>query len=102
MNNGKLHIGCLFLSSILKNEYNHKGILDHKDDIISLLENDVKVNVHFNEALDNLKKIVQGFAGQRKEGISTALRRQEVDERVSRFIHREKFPATRQEIQTTS
>jgi hypothetical protein len=90
MTNGKLHIGCLFLSSILKNNYTTKGIIDNIDNIKTILNDDEAFNEHFQLALENLKKITQGFAGHRKESISSALRRSELDERIAKFVNKNK------------
>lgn len=83
---GKFHLDCLILHVILKKKYNEKGIIDNCETIKHVLNNEEKFTLAFNEALDNLKKIVQNCFGMKKESISTALRKPELDKRIMRFI----------------
>jgi hypothetical protein len=90
--NGRFHLGCFLLHAILKNKYNYKGIIKNPDLILSQLDNpdDSNFNNYFNTATSNFKKIAQNFAGLKKESILTALRKNELDLRIHKFIQSDK------------
>ena len=81
---GKLHLGAFMLSSILKTEYNEKGIVAKESNIIFELENNYLI--HFIDALDNFEKVMKGFAGNKKEAIPIEIRKTELDNRIVRHI----------------
>ncbi|WP_404427033.1 AIPR family protein [Ureibacillus chungkukjangi] len=88
MSNGKLHLGCLFLTSLLGKDYTEKGIVNKFPLIQETLNDDEKFNLHFNNALEELKKLVQSFAGMKKEVVGAALRKAELDNRMIRVIRK--------------
>jgi hypothetical protein len=86
--NGRLHLGCFFLQSILTYKYNFKGIIKNAHIVLDILDNEDKeefVN-HFYLAASNLKKIVQNFAGLKKESIVPALRKTDLDNKIHKFL----------------
>ncbi len=85
---GKFHLGCFLLSSILKNKYSEKGIIENEEKIKDQLENNL--DFHFLTALDNLEKVIKNFAGNKKESIAGAVRRSELDSRIAKFIKAKK------------
>ncbi|SNR37811.1 AIPR family protein [Lutibacter flavus] len=85
---GKFHLGCFILSSILKNEYNLKGIVKNEARIQSELENNI--DQHFTDALLNFEKTLKSFVGNRKESIVTGVRKTELDSRITKFIKNRK------------
>jgi hypothetical protein len=86
--NGRLHLGCLFLYSILEHRYNLKGIIKNAHIVLDILdkENDEEFATHFYIAAANLKRILQNYIGQKKESIVPALRKTELDIRIQKFI----------------
>jgi hypothetical protein len=86
--NGRLHLGCFFLQSILTYKYNFKGIIKNAHIVLDILDDETKEDFtsHFYLAASNLKKIVQNFAGQKKESIVPALRKTDLDIRIQRFL----------------
>lgn len=86
--NGRLHLGCFFLQSILTNKYNFKGIIKNAHIVLDLLDKEDKEEFveHFYQAASNLKRIVQNYAGLKKEAIVPALRKTELDNRIHKFL----------------
>jgi hypothetical protein len=84
--NGKFHLGYFFLHSILKNKYNEKGIVQNFDEIKNILDNEEKFKIHFESAVELLRKSVQSYAGQRKEIVASTLRKADFDSRIIRVI----------------
>ncbi len=84
MSYSKFHLGCFLLSSILKNEYTEKGIIQNEALINSELENNLEV--HFSDALTNFERILKTFAGNKKESIPSAVRKSDLDLRIARFV----------------
>lgn len=85
---GKFHLGCFLLSSILKNKYNVKGIIENEEKIKDELKNNL--DFHFMKALENLEKVIKNFAGNKKESIPSAVRRSDLDSRIAKFIKAKK------------
>ncbi len=85
---GKLHLGCFLLSSILGSKYDEKGIVNNESHIISEL--DKNLDKHFLDALENFKRILRKFAGHRKESIPGAVKKNELDTIIVRFIKERK------------
>lgn len=81
---GKLHLGSFMLSSILKGDYNEKGIVTNESNVISELENNYLI--HFTDALDSFEKVMKAFAGNKKESIPIEIRKTELDNRIVRHI----------------
>lgn len=81
---GSYHLGCFLLSSILKGDYNEKGIVNKEIYIIGQLENNIMH--HLMDALDNFGKIIKNFAGTKREFIPGAVRKNELDARIVRYI----------------
>jgi hypothetical protein len=81
---GKLHLGCFLLSSILKDNYNEKSIVNNEIKITKELE--TNYSTHFTDALKNFEKVVKNYAGANKEAIPGAVRKTELDVRIARFI----------------
>ena len=81
---GKLHLGSFMLSSILKADYNEKGIVSKENIIINELETNYLK--HFIDALDNFEKVMKAFAGNKKESIPIEIRKTELDNRIVRHI----------------
>ena len=81
---GKLHLGALLLSSIVKKDYSDKGIITNERIIFDQLENNL--DNHFLDALTNFEKIVKNFAGNKKESIPSAVRKNELDQRIAKFV----------------
>lgn len=81
---GKLHLGAFLLSSIVIKDYNDKGIILNEKLIFEQLENNL--SAHFLDALSNFEKIVKNFAGNKKESIPSAVRKNELDLRIAKFI----------------
>lgn len=88
LSNGKFHIDCLILSTILKNKYSEMGIIENSAKIKELLQDDKEIMLIFDEALETFKKIVQSYAGMKKESISVALRKADLDKKIVRFINK--------------
>lgn len=86
---GKLHLGCFLLSSILKNEYNEKGIVNKEAYIINELNENFLH--HFNDALENFEKILKNLAGNKKESILSFVRKADLDSKIVRFIKARKW-----------
>jgi hypothetical protein len=86
--NGRLHLGCLFLHSILEHRYNQKGIIKNAHIVLDILdsEDEEDFTSHFYQAASDLKKILQNYIGQKKESIVPALRKTELDNRIQKFI----------------
>lgn len=85
---GKFHLGCFILSSILKNEYNEKGIVKNETKIIDELETNIAS--HLENALENFEKVMKSFAGNKKESIPIEIRKADLDSRIVRFIKQRK------------
>ncbi len=85
---GKFHIGCFVLGSILKKDYNKKGIVHNEEKIIEELENNF--DTHFNDAVDNFEKILKGFIGNRREAIITGVRKTELDDKIAKYVNNRK------------
>lgn len=81
---GKLHLGAFMLSSILKNEYSDKNIVNKEATIISELDSNYLI--HFIDALDNFEKVMKSFAGNKKEAIPIEIRKTDLDNRLVRYI----------------
>lgn len=81
---GKFHLGCCILSSILKRDYNEKGIITKEKYILDELEHNYIT--HFEDAFTNFEKILKAFSGNKKESISGAVKKSELDNRLVRFI----------------
>ena len=81
---GKLHLGAFMLSSILKSDYNEKGIVTKESNIINELERNYLT--HFIDALDNFEKVMKSFAGNKKEAIPIEIRKTELDNKIVRHI----------------
>lgn len=81
---GKLHLGVFLLSSIVKKDYSDKGIITNEKMIFDELENNLAN--HFSDAISNFEKIVKNFAGNKKESIPSAVRKNELDQRIARFV----------------
>src|SRR5690606_5036711 len=81
---GKLHLGVFLLSSIVKKDYSDKGIITNEKMIFEELENNLAN--HFADAISNFEKIVKNFAGNKKEAIPSAVRKNELDQRIARFV----------------
>jgi hypothetical protein len=81
---GKLHLGCFLLSSIVKKDYSDKGIITNEKLIFGQLDNNLAF--HFEDALSNFEKIVKNYAGTKKESIPSAVRKNELDQRIARFV----------------
>jgi hypothetical protein len=84
MSYGKFHLGCFVLSSILKNNYSEKGIINNEQLILDELANNLEV--HFSDAIDNFEKVLKNFAGNKKESIPSAVRKTDLDIRIARFV----------------
>lgn len=84
LSNGKFHLSCFMLSSILKGDYNEKGIVTKEKQIIKELEDNYLI--HFEDALTNFEKLLKVFSGNKKESISSAVKKTELDNRIVRFI----------------
>jgi len=85
---GKFHLGCFLLSSILKKDYNEKGIIAKEISIKSELENNLEL--HFYDAIENLERVLKNFAGNKKESIPSAIRKAELDARIAKFVRNRK------------
>ncbi len=72
------------ISSILKNEYSEKNIVNKEATIISELESNYLI--HFIDALDNFEKVMKSFAGNKKEAIPIEIRKTDLDNRIVRYI----------------
>lgn len=81
---GKLHLGCFLLSSIVKKDYSDKGIITNEKLIFGQLDNNLAF--HFEDAISNFEKIVKNYAGTKKESIPSAVRKNELDQRIARFV----------------
>ncbi|HML72292.1 MAG TPA: AIPR family protein [Macellibacteroides fermentans] len=88
LSNGKYHLGCFLLSSILKGDYNEKGIILKERYIIEELENNYII--HFEDAINNFEKILKANYGIKKESISSSLKKTELDTRIVRYIKNRK------------
>jgi len=85
---GKLHLGCFILSSILKNKYKEKGIIEKEEIIINELNNNI--NDHMNDAIIQFEKILKSFSGTRKESIPQSVRKIDLDQKIVRFVKNRK------------
>ncbi|WP_299068997.1 AIPR family protein [uncultured Psychrobacter sp.] len=81
---GRFHIGCFILSSILKKDYNQEGIVSNKDSIIKELNENIED--HFENAIFEFDKILKSFAGNKMESIPSAVKKQDLDIRIRKFI----------------
>ncbi|WP_339243072.1 AIPR family protein [Paenibacillus sp. FSL F4-0243] len=90
LGNGKFHIGCFVLSSILKSNYNDKGIVEQFKSIQSVLDDDDLFSEHFENAVEVFRKTIQSYAGNKKESVPSALRKAEFDSRIVRVIKNNK------------
>ena len=90
LGNARFHLDCYILKSILGNKYSEKGIVEGSELIMAVLKDDALFMVHFQNALYDLTRVVQNFAGQKKEAVSAALRKAELDKRIIRDIHRKR------------
>jgi len=87
ISHGKFHLGCFVLHSIFGGKYSKSSIVKKTENILLQLEDD-NFEQHFNNALDSFKKVVQSFAGNKKESIPSALKKAELDGRIVRFINK--------------
>lgn len=85
---GKFHLGCFLFSSILKGEYNEKGIIKNEALLKKGLTDDLEKN--FLQALEDFERLMKNFAGSKKESIAGAVRRTDLDEKIVRFIKSQK------------
>jgi hypothetical protein len=86
---GQFHLGCLFLHSVLQNKYNQKGIIKNHERILQIINNDddSEFITHFHIATSNLKKIVQNYAGQKKEIVPFIMKKSDIDEKIMKFVN---------------
>ncbi|HEX8288046.1 MAG TPA: AIPR family protein [Pyrinomonadaceae bacterium] len=89
MTYGKLHLGSLLLHTIV-GAYSKNTLVRHKEKIFEVLEDEARFNELFSVALENLRRIVRGFAGNRRESIPLSVRKTELDERIVKFINSNK------------
>lgn len=87
ISHGKFHLGCFVLHSILGGKYGKTAIVKKTDIILKQL-NDEEFEKHYNQALENLKIVVQRFAGAKKESVPSALKKADLDARIVRFINK--------------
>lgn len=87
ISHGKFHLGCFVLHSIFGGKYGKTSIVKKTNEIITQLE-DLEFEKHYNQALENLKKEVQKFAGAKKESVPSALKKADLDSRIVRFINK--------------
>ena len=68
----------------LKKDYSVKGLIDNEEKI----KNELRDNLmgHFENAVDNLEKIIKNIVGNKKESIASAVRRAELDSRITKFV----------------
>ena len=86
--NGRFHLGCFLLHSILKHKFSYKGIIKNPDMVLGIIK-DYECNefsTHFHIATTNFKKVVQNYAGLKKESVPSALRKKELDNRITKFV----------------
>lgn len=81
---GKFHLGCFLLSSILRKDYNEKGIIANERKIAEELKDNLEF--HFHDAIENLERLLKNMAGNKKESIPSAIRKTDLDQRIARFI----------------
>lgn len=74
----------------MKKEYSDKGIVENFDLINSVLNDDDKFGQYFDQAIDNLKKVVQNYSGLKKEIVPSTLRKAEFDSRIVKYIKTQK------------
>lgn len=86
---GRLHLIPLILHSLI-GPYSKTTIVKSLKLIEGALNDDQLFNSHFNNALENLKRITQGIYGTRKESVNAALKKTDLDERIVRFINAKK------------
>ncbi|MBU2529047.1 AIPR family protein [bacterium] len=87
---GKLHLGCLVLYSILGAGYNKSVIIKKALLIKKVLQDSSKFDKLFYIALENLKKLLQSVGGKRKEAIPSCVKKQLLDEKISKFIRKKR------------
>jgi AIPR protein len=85
----KLHLGPLLLHAVLGN-YDRSIIIKNTDRILSDFNNSDKLNSYFLFALANLKRIVQDFAGKKKENIPENVKKTDLDSKIAIFIKSQK------------
>jgi|GEM_PF-1429904 len=81
---GNYHLGCFILSSILRSDYNEKGIVNKEKQIIKQLND--HFTKHLIDAIASFEKIIKNQVGTRKEIIPSAVRKAELDAKIVRFI----------------
>lgn len=86
MTYGKYHISMLFLYELLKKNYSEKDIIQNEALIKKILSNDEDFKVSFNNALKNLKKLLQAFAGQKSEKVMLELRKSDFDKKILKSL----------------
>jgi hypothetical protein len=82
----KLHIGPLIIHSIIGN-YSKATLIKKEKQILKVISDDKKLDAHIEDALGNLKKVIQALVGVRKQSIYPASRKSELDDRIVRFIN---------------
>lgn len=85
---GKFHLGCFLLSSILKKDYNEKGIITNEGRIKEELDSNLEL--HFYDAIENLERVLKNLAGNKKESIPSAIRKSDLDNRIAKFVRNRK------------
>lgn len=81
---GKLHLSVFVLSSILKNEYNQKGIVKKETYIIKELESNIEY--HLIDAIKNFKAILKSYGATTTDSIPSAVKKTELDTKIARFV----------------
>lgn len=84
---GKLHLCCFILNSILKEhnkKYNQKDIIKSSDEIFKALNDEARFEDHFSKSLITFESTLKSFAGNKKEVISSSLRKSEFDQKMIR------------------
>jgi hypothetical protein len=83
---GRLHMGVFLLHAIL-GKY-HRGSVDmYTDKIVTVLEDETKLKPLFLKALENFKKVIQGFAGEKIESLPVTLTKSDVDVKIAKFVN---------------
>ncbi|HDX9588874.1 TPA: AIPR family protein [Bacillus pseudomycoides] len=82
---GKFHLGCFVLYSLLGKKYDEKGIKNNFEKIKNAIT-DNNFEVHFNNALKNLRLALEEIGCTTEEEVIKSIKSSDIDEQIKKMI----------------
>jgi hypothetical protein len=84
---GKFHLGCFILFSILGKNYSRRGISNNFDMINENIYDNDKFQMHFSNALTNLRLTLEGLGCESEEAVNQELKSKEIDSQIASIVN---------------